>query len=50
VIGTATTIESGAKQLTAIEMELASLDELEGVHRPELELPDLPPKAGKKTA
>jgi DNA recombination protein RmuC len=50
VIGTATTIETGAKQLTAVEMELASLDELEGVHRPELELPDLPPKAGKKSA
>ncbi len=40
VIGTAATIETGAKQLTAIEMELAALDELEGVHRPELELPD----------
>jgi DNA recombination protein RmuC len=51
VIGTAATIETGAKQLTAIEMELAALDELEGVQRPELELPDLPPKsAGKKTA
>ena len=51
VIGTATTIESGAKQLTAVEMELAALDELEGVHRPELELPELPPKStGKKTA
>ena len=51
VIGTATTIETGAKQLTAVEMELAALDELDGVHRPELELPDLPKKdTGKKTA
>ena len=51
VIGTAATIETGAKQLTAIEMELAALDELDGVHRPELELPDLPKKdTGKKTA
>jgi len=41
VIGTATTIESGAKQLTAVEMELAVLDELEGVHRNELEIPGL---------
>jgi DNA recombination protein RmuC len=51
VIGTAVTIETGAKQLTAVELELAALDELEGVHRPELELPELPKKdSGKKTA
>jgi DNA recombination protein RmuC len=51
VIGAAKTIETGAKQLTAVELELAALDELEGVHRPELELPDLPPKSSdKKTA
>jgi len=50
VIGTAKVIESGAKQLTAVEMELASLDELEGVHRDELEIPGLDslPKLGEK--
>jgi DNA recombination protein RmuC len=52
VIGTAATLEQSPKQLTAVELELASLDELEGVARPELELPGLPPaiKAPKKTA
>ena len=45
VIGTAATIDVSPKQLTAVEMELASLDEL-GVGRPEidvqsLELPEL---------
>lgn len=48
VIGTAATIESGAKPLTAIEMELASLDELDGVARPELDIPDLPRIDGKQ--
>ena len=48
VIGTASTIESGAKQLTAVEMELAALDELEGVARPELEIPELPKLADKQ--
>ncbi len=43
VIGTAATLEQSTKQLTAVEMELASLDELEGVARPELELPGLAP-------
>jgi DNA recombination protein RmuC len=50
VIGTAETIEQSPKQLTAVEMELEALDEL-GIGRPELEIPDLPPKvASKKTA
>lgn len=49
VIGTATTIETGAKQLTAVEMELAALDDLPGVaHEPfagaELEIPKLSDK------
>ncbi len=53
VIGTATTIETGAKQLTAVEMELAALDELPGVAREpfagaELEIPELPSLADKK--
>ena len=53
VIGTASTIETGAKQLTAVEMELASLDALDGVARDpfvgaELEIPDLPSLAEKK--
>lgn len=49
VIGEATTIEHSPKQLTAVELELATLEELEGVGRPELELPDLPeaPAASK---
>jgi len=46
VIGTAVTIETAPKQLTAVEMELAALDELEGVARDpfagvELEIPSL---------
>jgi DNA recombination protein RmuC len=41
VIGVAQTIETAPKQLTAVEMELASLDELDGVGRPELEIPEL---------
>jgi DNA recombination protein RmuC len=49
VIGTASTIETGAKQLTAVEMELASLDEL-GVGRPELDIPDLPTAKKSRTA
>jgi DNA recombination protein RmuC len=48
VIGTASTIESGAKQLTAVEMELAALDELDGVARAELEIPELPKLADKQ--
>ncbi len=48
VIGTASTIETGAKPLTAVEMELASLDELEGVHRPELDIPELPAATKKE--
>lgn len=52
VIGTAVTIETSPKQLTAVELELASLDEL-GVGRPpfassELEIPELPNLADKK--
>jgi DNA recombination protein RmuC len=49
VIGTAATVETGARQLTAVEMELASLDELEGVHRPELDIPELPSVAKKSS-
>lgn len=41
VLGEAKTIEQSARQLTAVEMELASLDELEGVSRPELDIPEL---------
>jgi len=53
VIGTAATIETGAKPLTAVELELASLDELGGVGRDpfagaELEIPELPRLADKK--
>jgi DNA recombination protein RmuC len=53
VIGAAATLDQSPKQLTAVELELASLDELDGVARPELELPGLPPvasKGSKKTA
>ncbi|MBN9238484.1 MAG: DNA recombination protein RmuC [Leifsonia sp.] len=55
VIGTATTIESAPKQLTAVEMELEALDELPGVAREpfvgaELEIPDLPKLSDKKRA
>ncbi|MCU1410036.1 MAG: rmuC [Rhodoglobus sp.] len=53
VIGTATTIETGAKQLTAVEMELAALDDLPGVAREpfagaELEIPELPKLSDKQ--
>ena len=53
VIGTATTIETGAKQLTAVEMELAVLDDLPGVAREpfdgaQLEIPELPSIGEKK--
>lgn len=41
VLGEAKTIEQSARQLTAVEMELASLDELEGVARPDLDIPEL---------
>lgn len=50
VIGTAETVEQSPKQLTAVEMELAALDELDGVARPELDIPDLPTKKASKTA
>lgn len=51
VIGTAATIEQAPKQMSAVEMELAALDELEGVARPELDIPELPAAAKKaKTA
>ena len=51
VIGTAKTVEQSAKQLTAVELELSALDEFEGVHRSELELPDIPRTEGEsKTA
>jgi DNA recombination protein RmuC len=52
VIGEAATIEQAPKQLTAVELELASLDELDGVARPELDIPDLPAAGSKdiKTA
>ncbi len=51
VIGTAKTVEQSAKQLTAVELELSALDELEGVHRPELELPEISHAEGEsKTA
>ena len=48
-------VEERSKPLSAIEFELASLDELEGVARPELELPGMelpavPAKGSKKTA
>ena len=50
VIGTAATIDVAPKQLTAVELELASLDEL-GVGRPELDLPGIEPAPKKsKTA
>ncbi len=50
IIGHATTIEQSPKQLTAIELELASLDELDGVARPELKIPDLPTGVSSKSA
>ena len=55
VIGTAATIEQAPKQLTAVEMELAALDELDGVARPsitrpELDIPDLPTARESKSA
>ncbi len=53
VIGTAATIETGAKQLTAVEMELAALDELPGVAREpfdgaQLDIPEPPTLSEKK--
>ncbi|MCU1439056.1 MAG: rmuC [Rhodoglobus sp.] len=50
VIGTATTIEQSPKQLTAVELELAALDELDGVGRAELEIPELPSKRSQRSA
>lgn len=48
IIGEAQVIEQSPKQLTAVELELAVLDELDGVARPELEIPELPPMSDKK--
>ncbi len=55
VIGEAAVIDQSTKQLTAVEMELAVLDELDGVARPELDIPehDIPElraRKGSKTA
>jgi DNA recombination protein RmuC len=50
VIGAAATTEAAAKKLTAVELELASLDQLEGVARPELDLPGLEPRRTSRTA
>lgn len=50
VIGEASVIEQSTKQLTAVEMELAALDELDGVARPELDIPELPARKSSKTA
>lgn len=50
VIGEAAVIDQSTKQLTAVEMELAALDELDGVARPELDIPELPARKSSKTA
>lgn len=50
VIGEAVVIDQTTKQLTAVEMELAVLDELDGVARPELDIPELPARKASKTA
>jgi DNA recombination protein RmuC len=60
VIGAAGTIEQSPKPLTAVEMELASLDELgvgrrpldgvDGIARPELDIPELPATKRSRTA
>lgn len=50
VIGEAQEIDQSTKQLTAVEMELAVLDELDGVGRPELDIPELPARKASKTA
>ena len=52
VIPTAGLVEDRPRPLSSVEFELASLDELDGVASPELELPGLPPaaKSSKKTA
>lgn len=47
IIPTANLVEERPRQLSSVEFELASLDELDGVGRPELEIPDLPPIAKK---
>ena len=49
IIGEAQVIEQAPKQLTAVELELAVLDELDGVARPELEIPELPSMSDKKS-
>jgi DNA recombination protein RmuC len=50
VIGEAAVIDQSTKQLTAVEMELAALDEFDGVARPELDIPELPARKSSKTA
>jgi len=54
IIPTPGLVEERPKPLSAIEFELATLDELEGVARPELQLPGMelpsPAKGSKKTA
>ena len=50
VIGEASVIEQSTKQLTAVEMELAALDEFDGVARAELDIPELPARKSSKTA
>ena len=50
VIGEAVVIDQSTKQLTAVEMELSALDELDGVARPELDIPELPARKASKTA
>lgn len=47
VIPTPGLIDARPKQLTAVELELASLDELDGVARPELDLPGLAERPAK---
>ncbi len=52
VIGEAVVIDQSTKQLTAVEMELAVLDELDGVARPELDIPehDIPELRARKSS
>ena len=48
IIPTAGLVEERPRQLSSVEFELASLDELDGVGRPELDIPDLPSVTSKK--
>lgn len=48
IIPTAGLVEERPRQLSSVEFELASLDELDGVARPELDIPDLPSVTSKK--